>query len=97
VSIKTFPNPSSSFPLHTYLLGRTAIKQAVSLESSPPLHSGVARSYELPSGTSPGEFLMVFLTLEVSFFSSRHRLERWFGEEFSSVYDTAVDADLGLG
>jgi hypothetical protein len=47
--------------LHTYLLGRTAIKQAVPLRLSPSLHREAAKSYDLPSGTSPGEFLMVFL------------------------------------
>ena len=56
------------FLLHTYLLGRTAIKQAVSYESSPSLHIEEARLVECPSGPSPGEFLMVFLTPEAQSF-----------------------------
>ena len=49
------------------LVGATAIKKAVCYDSSPALHIAEARVVECPSGPSPAEFLMVFLTLEVLF------------------------------
>jgi hypothetical protein len=50
-------------------------------ESSPSLHIEAARLVECPSGPSLGEFLVVFLTSEVSFFINAHRLVRGLGEE----------------
>ena len=57
--------------LHTYLVGLWAIIKAFEYDLSPALHSAAAKVIELPSGTSSAQFLLVFLTSEVSAF---HRM-----------------------
>ena len=50
--------PSSFIP-HTYLLAMTQLKDWVHLTVSSALHSAVWDCYELPSGISAGQFLLV--------------------------------------
>ena len=58
---------NSSFPLHTYLVGREAITKAFSYDLSPALHIAEAKVIELLSGTSFAQFLMDFPHLEAFF------------------------------
>ena len=48
------------------------IKKTVSYNSNPALHIAEIRVVECPSGPSPAQFLMVFLTKEVLFIDHAH-------------------------
>jgi hypothetical protein len=70
--ILPLPHPTSSFPLHTYLVGETAIKKAVFCGASPTLHIVATSFVEWLSGPSSAKFLMVYLALRGPFHQTHH-------------------------